>query len=514
MIIISTIAVYAPVISFDFINFDDPYFIYENEHVKNGLTIEGLRWAFLSSLDGNWIPLTWFSHMLDVQLFGMRSGLHHMVNVLLHAANSGLIFYFLVTVTGSLYRSATVALLFAMHPLHVESVAWVAERKDVLSTFFFILTLLAYHRYVVQQSLKSYLTTLLLFSLGLMSKSMLVTAPIILMLLDYHPLRSYSGKTIKRLLLEKLPFFALSVTVGIITYSSHTSAKGIVDQYTLWVRVARSLVSYEIYLQKTFLPLNLAIIYPFNPYPPTSFHVAIASSVLVLITAGAIILRQRIPFLLVGWLWFLVSLAPVIGFVQIGDHAWADRYFYIPSIGLFAAIVWGISAVFAGKQWRITKIFVASVSLAIAVVLTSIQLQKWRDSITLFNHAVKVTSNNGIAYYNLGLALYHNGRTDESIEKLRRVIEIWPQSKDAYFDLGSIYRKKGDFRLAEEIYKQLIAYGEFRNEAYLALGRLYLEMRDVQMASAVCANLRQADSPMAETLFGEINLFRLQNGLP
>lgn len=512
LIIAVTCAVFAPAVRFDFINFDDPYFIYGNEHVKNGLTLAGFKWAFLSTLDGNWIPLAWFSHMMDVQFYGMRPGMHHLTNILLHALSSGLLFLFLHKITGSVWQCVTVALLFALHPLHVESVAWISERKDVLSAFFLILCLLAYHKYVKLHNAKSYLLALFLYALGLMSKSMLVTTPILLLLIDYYPLCRFSSKSFKSIFFEKIPFFLLSVIAGSITYISHSSANGIVEQYVLWVRIFRSLVCYLIYLYKAFLPLNLAVIYPYNPYPPTNLQVFIAATLLVLITTGAFILRQKCPFFIVGWFWFFISIMPVIGILQIGDHAWADRYFYIPSIGLFVAIVWSISTLFKEERWKILRLSLVVLSLLGSVVLTTIQLQKWRNSITLFTHTIKVTKNNYIAHYNLGLALYYNKRINESINELKKTINIFPFFTTAYFDMGLIYQTKGDYGLAEEMYKKIIPFSDVRDKAYLSLGKLYLEMKDFQKALDEYAKLRQANSPLAETLLAEINSFgRLQN---
>ncbi|MFZ4855036.1 MAG: glycosyltransferase family 39 protein [Desulfuromonadaceae bacterium] len=352
-----TLAVFSPVLWHEFVNFDDSIIIYANPHIKSGVTFDGLYWAFSSVYETNWIPLTWISHMLDVQMFGMHAGGHHLISVLFHAANSVLLFLFLNRATRAPYQSAAVAFLFALHPLHVQSVAWAAERKDVLSAFFWLLTLYAYLGYHEKRSLVRYVIVVMLFCLGLLSKPMLVTLPVVLLLLDWWPLGRYAGatdgsaipaRTVIRLLVEKIPFFLLSAGTALITILAQHNSGGIVTDYTLLERLSRVDVSYVEYLEKTFWPGRLSVFYPFLGTPPSSLLVAGSLLALLLILMTVVLSRKRYPFLVTGWLWYVITLLPVIGLIQVGDHSIADRYTYIPLIGIFVMMVWGISQLTEG----------------------------------------------------------------------------------------------------------------------------------------------------------------------
>lgn len=509
-IVMLTLLVFSPVVGFDFVNFDDPYFVYQNPYVQGGMTFEAVRWAFTPGFDGNWIPLTWLSHILDVQLFGMNPGAHHAVNVFFHAASSGLLFHFLHRSTGAVWRSAIVALLFALHPLHVESVAWIAERKDVLSTFFFMLTICAYQRYSTGRSAAGYVTVLMLFTLGLLSKSMLVTVPFVLLLLDYWPLKSLdleanNGVTPTKLLVEKVPLVLLSMTSGLVTYFAHAANQGVSGQYSLMVKLARSLVAYLTYISKTFWPAKLAVFYPFISYPPAVLEAVAVAIIFIMITFLAFKMRRSAPYLLTGWLWFVVTLLPVSGLVQIGKHSWADRYSYIPLIGLFVIIVWSATKALATVTCCKQIIYMLIPIFFVALITsTSIQLQHWRNSATLFRHALAVTDNNWLAHYNLGLALYKADKLDEAAQQFAATIKISPSYTDAYINLGLVHRSRKDYANAEEVFRRLLLFGSARNEARLELGVLYLEMGKRALAMEQYTLLQNASSPLAVSLMREI----------
>jgi protein O-mannosyl-transferase len=441
-LLLATFAVYAQVRHFDFVNYDDPDYTTRNIHVQRGLTAQGLAWAFTSHDAANWFPVTWVSHMLDCQLFGLASGWHHLHNVFLHALAAIFLCIFLERATGARWRSALVAFLFALHPLHVESVAWVAERKDVLSACFWFLTLWAYVWYAERPSWRRYLAVASSLCLGLMAKPMVVTLPCVLFLLDYWPLarlRQPGRETIW----EKLPLFALSGAAAAITYLVQQHA-GAVKSLALGPRLENATISYALYTAKTFWPSRLAVFYPY----PRSFAfaaVAVAALLLVMITAGAIAMRRRAPYLLTGWGWFLVTLVPVIGLVQVGGQARADRYMYIPMVGLLIMLVWGAAAFL--KKWQVRDLaatLAAAACLACAV-LTWIQVGYWRNSETLFRHALAVTQDNSVANHNLGSYLMESpGQLSKAIPYLEAAVRIDPDSVPAHTDLGSALAKAGD----------------------------------------------------------------------
>jgi protein O-mannosyl-transferase len=430
-------AVYAQVAHFDFVNFDDPEYVLRNAHVRGGVTPGGLAWAFGSGYGANWFPLTWISHMLDVQLFGMDAGFHHLTNVLLHALASLLLFAFLRRATRALVPSAFVAFLFALHPLHVESVAWVAERKDVLSAVFWFLALWAYVRYTERPSAARYLQTLAAFALGLMAKPMIVTLPFVLLLLDAWPLGRLRPSWPR--IREKLPFFALSAAVSLVTYEVQRAGGAVmtVSAIPLMLRIENALVSYVDYILKMLWPAGLAVFYPY-PLSVPAWQVAAAALTIAAITFLAVRAFSARPYLTVGWLWYLGTLLPVIGLVQVGTQARADRYMYVPAIGLAIMLAWSIAS-FGNR---------AAMAMAAAcaawAALTWVQLGYWRNSETLFRHALAVTRDNAIAEHNLGSALLDEpGRLPEAIAHLRAALRINPGSAQAHTDLGSALAKAG-----------------------------------------------------------------------
>jgi Flp pilus assembly protein TadD len=474
-----TTALYWPISHHDFVNFDDDDYITNNSHVKAGLTWGGVIWAFQTGAAANWHPLTWLSHMLDCQLYGLYPGGHHSTNLLFHVANTLLLFLWLRQLTGALWRSAFVAALFAWHPLHVESVAWAAERKDVLSAFFWMLALMAYTRYAQKRSrvegrgsrensavpaLDSRLWTLdyglalLFFACGLMSKPMVVTLPFVLLLLDFWPLNRFSSfqfqissseepstlnhqpstESAFRLIYEKLPFFALTLAAGVVTYSVQTSGR------TLWSpaerpflsRVANALWAYERYISKTFWPADLSIFYPYPHHWPAGL--VIGAALLLAIWSGLLIWRApQNPCLFVGWFWFLGTLIPTIGLVQVGSQSMADRYMYIPSVGLFILVAWGINDFLNWRpHWRRITTFAGGVALAGCLVGTEIQLSYWQNSIKLFRHAIEVTTDNFVAYTCLGETLSDLGLKKEAMEFCGEAVKISPNSPVAQYNFG------------------------------------------------------------------------------
>jgi Tfp pilus assembly protein PilF len=480
---LGTLVLYSPVAQFSFIDFDDDEYVSNNPVTQAGLTCPGLRWAFNGIHVGNWHPLSWLSHMADCQFFGLHAGAHHLVNVAFHIANTLLLFALLRGLTGAAWRSAFVAALFAWHPLHVESVAWVAERKDVLSTFFWLLTIAAYVRYVALSKIQDpkskafYTLALLGCAAALLSKPMAVTLPFTLLLLDIWPLGRISNfkfqiSNCRWLLLEKIPFFLLALALCAVTFLAQHGV-GAMSPLAWSIRLGNVPVAYLRYLGKTFWPADLAIVYPYVYHWPAA-AVAGAVLLLVLVSALALVLVRRQAWFAVGWFWFLGTLVPVIGFVQVGAQAMADRYFYIPSIGLFIVLVWGVAEYCAGKaNGKLLLSLVGGGALAGCVLAASAQIENWRNSASLFLHALSATQNNYVAdnalgkaferagdnaralalyreavriepryavsQYNLGLALIGSGRKDEALEHLAAAAQLDPGNADAQFNLGVFF---------------------------------------------------------------------------
>ena len=404
-----TLLIYLPVRSFDFVNYDDPDYVTNNPHVRSGITADSVAWALTSQDAGNWHPLTWLSHMLDCRLFDLNGGGHHLTNLALHALNSLLLFWLLWRLTGALWRSAWVALLFALHPLHVESVAWVAERKDVLSAAFFFLTILAYIRFVERRTPIRYLAVLLAFCLGLMAKSMLVTLPFVLLLLDVWPLQRSPKTAWRPLLLEKVPLFVISLAASVLTFLAqrHAGAVTGVDSIPILARLGNACISYLTYLFETVWPAGLAAFYPLPVKLPAVQAIAAAAAVLALSVLAWRSVRSR-PYLFVGWFWYLGILVPVIGLVQVGSQAHADRYTYLPLIGIFVVAAWSLASIV--ERWPRTQAIVTALAIASAAACaatTSRQLPYWQNTATLFNHALDVNSENFIALDGLGISFAH-----------------------------------------------------------------------------------------------------------
>ena len=457
LLAVVTFAVYMQAGDHPFISFDDPSYVTDNPHVSSGISVQNIFWAFTSVEAGNWHPITWLSHMTDVQLYGMNPRWHHVTNVIIHIISSLLLLFLLHRCTGLLWQSSFVAFLFALHPLHVESVAWVAERKDVLSAFLWFVTLLFYSEYVKKHKPALYVLSLVSFMLGLMSKPMLVTLPVVMLLMDYWPfdryryggreqgLRQFSGR-LRALAIEKIPFFICSLLSGLITiYAQHKGgATSSLEALPLGLRVENASVAYVNYIIKTLWPSDLAVYYPFSPTIPF-WHVIGSLLVLLLISAAVVRIRHRHPSLAMGWFWFLVTLIPVIGLLQVGSQSMADRYSYIPAIGLFIVAAWGapLLTTCLKRQKAILAISAGLVIIASAV-LTWQQLGYWRDSISLYRHALSVTSGSYLVHSNLGVALAEKGDIDAAIHEYHEAIVISPGDFKAHGNLGLALLERGD----------------------------------------------------------------------
>jgi protein O-mannosyl-transferase len=452
--------VFAQTLRHQFINFDDDVYIYNNAEVSRGLTIEGLKWFVTHSHAHLWHPLTTLSHMLDCQFYGLNPAGHHFTNVLLHNIAAVLLFLVLAEMTGSLRASAFVAAIFAIHPMRVESVAWVAERKDVLSAVFFMLTVGAYARYARVPSVARYITVSILLACGLMSKATFVAVPLVLLLIDYWPLRrARTFQDCRRLVLEKIPLFVLCIAAALITIRVQTVTMASLEQLPLLPRIKNAAVSIVEYLRQTFWPNDLAVLYP-HPHDQLNFSVVIASTLMIVaITLAVILLRQKCPYLFVGWFWFLILLFPVLGIFQAGLQARADRFTYLPHIGISIAVTWTIADL--TQRWRNQRAVVSPVALCVIVVLAICawkQTTCWRDSISLWSSALTVTSNNQVAHQDLAAALWDRGQISESRAHSRSAAIIHAQMavRDYPFDiqkrddLGILLIRSGDIRGAIE----------------------------------------------------------------
>ena len=519
-----------------FLNLDDAGYVTANSDVQHGLTRDGVIRAFTSAHSPYWHPVTWLSHMLDVQMYGMNPAGHHLTNLVLHLANTLLLFWVLLLLTGGLWRSALVAALFGLHPLHVESVAWIAERKDVLSTFFWMLTMLAYARYAKSPRLSRYIGVPLLFAVGLMSKPMLVTLPFALLLLDYWPLRRFGYKTGREEgrsrswlpVYEKIPLFLLSATSSVVTYlvQQRIGAMATTEWLPFGMRAANALVAYVAYIAKMLWPKDLAIFYPYPGSLP-AWKVAGAALVLLLLTAMAIRTARSRPYLAVGWFWYLGTLVPAIGFVQVGMQAMADRFTYVPLIGLFIMIAWGIPE---RPRWIAAA---AGIAVAVLMVRTSVETGYWRDNVTIFSRALACTEDNYIAHNNLGIALVGQGKLGEAMEHYRaalaiaeRLAQAQPDRadyqsdlSDSYVRVGDLYSTLGQGEQAREYFGKALAIRERLAQAepdradsqrdlsvsyeragdlYLALGQGEQAREYFRKALAIAERLAQAEPDRAD----------------
>ena len=508
LLIVGILIVYWPVQHFEFINYDDDIYVTENMHVRSGITRESVIWAFTTYHTGNWHPLTWLSLMFDYELYQLNPGGYHWTNVLFHIASTLFLFLALNRMTGAIWRSGFVAALFALHPLHVESVAWVAERKDALSTLFWMLTMYTYVFYVERPGIWKYALLLVCFSFGLMAKPMLVTLPFVLLLLDFWPLgrfpfspedgHSYFQKnevwdhrislrssTLSRLMLEKIPLVIPSILCSIITLLAQQSGESVatLQRLSFMERIANAFVSYSNYILKMFWPTALAVFYP-HPGTWPVWHVAESVSLLVGITALVIWGVRRHPYLAVGWLWYLGTLIPVIGLIQVGSQAMADRYTYIPLIGLFIMIAWGVPDIM--RQWRHKRyiLLISSGFVLVSLMICSwMQVKLWENGISLFQNAVNSTENTSITYNNLGNALLLKGRTEEAIIQYHKVIQLQPNHPEVYNNLGYILSLRGKANEAIIQYNKALQLKPRFAKAHFNIGSAYSELGHFEEAA-------------------------------
>jgi protein O-mannosyl-transferase len=467
LLFFGTVLLYYPALRNGFVNYDDPAYVSSNFHLRQGLSAANIKWALTSTSEANWHPLTWISHMLDVQLFGLRPAGHHAQSIFWHAVNVVLLFLLLAYSTKFVSRSAVVAALFAVHPLNVESVVWVAERKTVLCTFFFLLTLAAYGRYRRRPGMARYLLVAVLFALALMAKPMAITLPFALLLIDFWPLERYPQTPLRTLVLEKIPLLALSAASAAITIYAQRAGGAVGSTILLplsW-RAKNAIYSYLIYIEKTAWPSRLAGFYPHPEASLALWKVLLAAAVFI----GVSILfwrRRERRYLLVGWLWFLGTLFPMIGILQVGRQAWADRYAYVPLWGVFVIGVWLLSA--AAMRFSLgplARLAIAVAALLAYAAVTETQIGYWHDSYTLFSHALAVTRDNPIAEANLGSALVDLERPDLAVPHLERAIQLLPANASPYYNLGTLYLRENQLDRAREQFELALKYAADKHEA-------------------------------------------------
>lgn len=558
---LATCLIYAQVAGFQFLNYDDGLFVTGNPHVASGLNRSSARWAMAGVVNDNWQPMIWLSFMLDSQLWGLNAGAFHITNLLLHIANTLLLLILLYKITGSLWKSAFVAAIFALHPLRAESVAWISERKDVLSTLFWLLTMLAYISYVKKPGFGRYVLVIVVFALGLTAKPMLITLPIILLLLDYWPLgrlrmgrvahQSGPYKPLRFLILEKLPLIALSIGAGIIALLTQETSEIRLQfcDVTIGMRAANSIYSYVVYLRKMALPYDLI---PFYPHPGASLPgwQVIGSVVLIVAITWFSLRSRKYPYFTVGWLWYLISLLPVIEFIQVGLPARADRYTYVPMTGIAIMIAWGVPDIISRMQKQNSKesadkagqankmVGIVAVAVITAFAMCSYQqISYWRDSMSLFNYTVNTDPNNYVGHNNLGVALmsqgrdeaalkhfvkaveiepkclraqrnlcnqlYITGHTDNAIDQIHKMLELYPREERGYLMLGMIYLRQSKLDLAEKYIEQALQENPNDAKAHQGLGILLLKMGKIDEAIAqisIAAKLSPRDPAIQDRL--------------
>ena len=524
-----TLICYWPVTTYQFVNVDDQDYVTRNPNVQKGLTLCSFEWAFRTGYFCSWHPLTWLSHMVDYQCYGLNAGGHHLTNLLFHLANTVLLFLMLASWTGAIWRSGLVAALFACHPVHVESVAWISERKDVLSTFFFLLTLWFYGKFVALKpepgsapaesddspmartpSWMCYGSALLFFACGLMSKSMLVTLPALLLVLDFWPFRRFGFATsssrvsnLGPLILEKLPFFALALATSVVTFLAQR-AGGAVSELAatpLRGRLENIPVAYFRYIQKTVWPADLAMFYPYPSHWPAAL-VVISLLSLAIVSGLAVRWRKSCPYLIVGWLWFLGTLVPVIGLIQVGGQSMADRYMYIPGIGLFIAAVWGLSALAPRLgRWQMLLNCAAVGSVIACLLVTSVQVQYWRDGVSLGRHTIQATRDNYFGYCYLGDALNGIGDNAGALACYAKAVDLAPQNLAGHFNLGSLLIEAGRVEEAVAHLQLAVAIAPGFVQAQNNLGIALMEAGQKEQAVRHFAEAARLDPADPDALF-------------
>ncbi|CAN2043701.1 protein O-mannosyl-transferase [Candidatus Magnetomoraceae bacterium gMMP-13] len=483
------LAAYGQIRNFDFAGFDDKLYVTENSHVQSGFTCKSIAWAFTTYCSANWHPVTWLSHILDYEIYGLNPGGHHWTNLLFHTANSILLFFILYQMTGALWQSAFVAALFALHPLHVESVAWISERKDVLSTFFAFLSIGAYYRYVKKPGFINYFLIFLFLSLGLMAKPMLVTLPFILILFDFWPLERFQFEKNDKifsvfsknfpLILEKIPLFIPVIISSVLTFIAQHSEGAVksLESLPFKTRLANAIVSYVQYIIKAVYPNKLAVFYPHPGKSLPAWQIIGAVLLLLLSLFFAIRMLKKYKYAAVGLFLYLGTLVPAIGLVQVGAQAMADRYTYIPLIGIFIIITWGITDLTA--TWHYKKIILIISSLLIISGMTAstfFQTGHWKNSVELFEHAVKVTDNNCLAHNNLGVALFEKGRLDKTMIHYKEALRIKPDYSEALYNMATLLYNQGNIEESALYYKKALKVNPDYPDAHHYLGNTLVNL--------------------------------------
>jgi len=523
-----TLSVFWQLPTHEFVNIDDSVYVTNNPYIKDGITASSIKWAFTSFHAEFWHPVTWLSFMLDFELYGMNPGGYLLTNLLLHIISTILLFIFLKNATNSIWRSALVAALFGIHPLHVESVAWIAERKDLLSTLFWMLTMLFYARYVKRPRWPGYIFFSLFFLLGLMSKPMLVTLPFVLLLLDLWPLRRFdlfnknssekrfNHHKIVRAVLEKIPLIIISTLFSLIALYAQKSGQGIasLNAFPFNTRITNALLSYAGYLGKTFHPFRLAVFYPYE-YHFYAWQIIISSLALISITLFSIYFIKRRPYLITGWLWYVGTLVPVIGIVKFGGaFAMADRYTYIPLIGIFIIIVWGAHDILVRTGFR--KAFISAIAgiILLVLMLTSwMQVSYWKNSITLFSHALNVTKNNFLAHKNLGTAFINHGRIDKAFPHFQEAINISPDNPTAHLNIGTCFLFYGELEKAITYFRKALELNPNYHKARVNLDRAISAQKNNDLAISIVTTAIQLNKKDPVLHFNLANLYKRRGKL-
>jgi len=513
-ILLLVLLAYYPVFGSYFVNYDDPSYVTSNNHVKSGITADSIKWAFTTFYFYNWHPLTWISHMLDVQLFGMDPMWHHLTNLLLHIINSLLLFILFEKMTGATWKSLCIAGLFALHPFHVESVAWVADRKDVLSTFFWFLTMLAYVDYARKPKGVTYVLCALFFALGLMAKPMLVTLPVVLLLMDSWPLdrvrqrlpdadgtTAVSSKmSLAHLVLEKVPLALMSLASVIVTYLAQKKGGALRADSSMIVNAGHAFISYVKYAAKMAWPGKLAVYYPYEPAGDQPWQMVMAMAGIILVSILVIRAAKRLPSVAVGWFWYVITLVPVIGILRIGDHAMADRYTYVPLIGLFLLVIWGTSDL---AKWfhipgrALTVLMIAIIT--VCSVLTNLQARRWHDSITLFTYTLEVTENNSLAHKNLAAALAQQGNLVEALHHASESLRIHPEPLE-YVSQAWLLIQLGHYEKAAGACRTSIRMAPDNEKAHFLLGVFHIHLGNYDAAAGEYRFLKRSGSSYAYQL--------------
>jgi tetratricopeptide (TPR) repeat protein len=500
VLVAATFAAFYPICSnkFEFINLDDSLYVTANPHVQAGLTLRGLVWNFTNSYSNHWHPLTWLSLQIDYELCGLQPRGYHLTNLALHIGSTLLLFVFLRVTTGSIWRSAIVAVVFAVHPLRAEAVAWIAERKGVLSTFFWMLTLLAYAHYVRKPSIARYFLVLLAFTLGLLSKPMLVTLPFVLLLLDYWPLgrlgqASPSHVSWRRVLVEKAPLLVVAGACSVVFVAAQRRMLMSVEAYSLGIRLENAIVAYARYLLHFFWPANLALEYPHPGHTLTLAEIATSALVLVVVSAAVIRRAKTQAYLLVGWLWFLGTLLPVIGLVQLSDFALADRFSYVPSVGLLLLVTWGVADLAARFQRQESVALATGLLLLVAVAATWLQVHYWQNSLMVWERSLAVSPVNPTAQKGLGTAFFQRGELDKAETHLTDALRLRPNDPEAQYNLGLVRLQQGKEGEGIRCFRAALQIDPASVDALNGLGFVLLQKGQLDDAHACFARVLAID---------------------